>query len=374
MGWYWFTILGLGIVVLLNFFNIAVSTRNQLIFLVLSMSAMIIVSLIVIGNGTPEVSVIDGETPLASAGKSFDGSAFWPPATGISWVGIFFGMSFAMLSFVGAESSASLSEETRDSRRNIPRAIIGSIILAGVFYIIVSYATALGFGVEQAKTDWPLSATGLAAVAPDKLTSALVLASAGGSSLFCGLGFHTASSRVLFAMGRERVLPSALGRLHPHWNTPWNSMILVLGIWAILIGGSVLLTSRDAQIALAGGVDDFSTGGVFVFSLLLNFGTPVVMFVYLMLGIAGIAHGLRNSMTKFVVAGSAAAVFASVAIFGGLYFSFIPSEPGTSIPLALRLIPWVGITILVVGSALAASTRRSRPQAWAEMGRVFDEL
>jgi amino acid transporter len=374
VAWFWFTLVGVLIVILLNFFNIAVSTRNQLVFLALSMTAMIAVSVIVIINGTPEVSVIDGETALAGAGKSFDGAAFWPPATGVSWFGIFFGMSFAMLSFVGSESSASLSEETHDSRRNIPRAIIGSVVIAGIFYVIVSYATALGFGVEQAKTDWPLSATGLAAVAPDTLTSALVIAAAGGASLFCGLGLHTASSRVLFAMGRERVLPSFLGRLHPQWNTPWSSMIFVLVIWFVLIGGSVILTSREVQIALAGGVDDYSTGGVFAFSLLLNFGTPVVMFVYFMLGFAGILHGVRNSMPKFVAAGVAAAAFAAVAIFGGLYFSFVPGEPGGDILLAFRLIPWVGVLIVGVGIVLAVWTRRARPKEWSEMGRVFDEL
>lgn len=374
VGWFWLTLVGVLIVVLLNFFDIAVSTKNQLVFLAFSMTAMIVVSVIVIGNGTPEVSIIDGETPLAGAGKSLDLAAFWPSATGISWVSIFFGMSFAMLSFVGSESSASLSEETHNSRRNIPLAIIGSVLIAGVFYIIVSYATALGFGVEQAKTDWPLSATGLAAVAPGKLTSALVIASAGGASLFCGLGLHTASSRVLFAMGRERVLPHFLGRLHPHWNTPWNSMILAILIWFLLIGGSMLLASRETQVALAGGVDDFSTGGVFLFSLLLNFGTPVVMFVYFMLGVTGVIHGVRNSMPKFIVAGTSAAIFAAVAIFGGLYFSFVPAEPGGDILVALRLIPWVGIVVLVLGTAMAVVTRRLRPKAWSEMGRVFDEL
>ena len=374
IAWYWFTLIGIIIIALLNFFNIAVSTRNQLVFLVISMVIMLAVSFIVIGIGSPEVSIVDGETPVASAGQHIDLAAFWPPAAGVSWMGIFFGMSFAMLSFVGSESSASLSEETRDSKRNIPRAVIGSIVIAGLFYVMISYATALGFGIEQARIDWPLTATGLAAVAPNTLSAALVVASAAGASLFCALGLHTASSRVLFAMGRERVLPARLGRLHPHWNTPWNSMLLALIIWVLLIGGSVLLTSRAAQVALAGGIDDHMTGGVYAFTLLLNFGTPVVMFVYLMLGITGIIHGARNSMPKFIVAGAAAAVFSSVAILGGLYFSFVPDEPGGGILMAMRIIPWVGVAILLAGLALALWTRKAKPKAWAGMGQVFDEL
>lgn len=372
--WYWFTLLGLVAIALLNFFNITVSTRNQLVFLILSMSVMVVIALIVIAQGAPEVSVVDGETPVSSAGSSFDAAAFWPPAAGVSWVGVFFGMSFAMLSFTGSESSAALSEETHDSRRNIPRAVVGSIVLGGLFYLIVSYATAIGFGVKQAKTDWPASATGLAAVAPGTTTAALVVAAAAGASLFCALGLHTASSRVLFAMGREGVFPRALGRLHAHWNTPWTAMSFVHTIWVVLIAGSVLLVPRGAQIALAGGVDSNVTGGIFAFSLLLNFGTPVVMFVYLLLGVAGIIHGLRGARRSFVVAGVAASLFATVAIFGGLYYSFVPAAPGAEIPLATRLIPWVGIGIVLIGCALAAWTRRSRATVWADMGRVFDEV
>ncbi|WP_423059202.1 APC family permease [Brevibacterium linens] len=374
IDWYWFTLLGIVIIAALNFFNIAVSTKNQLIFLVVSMAVMIIVSAIVIGIGSPDVSVVDGETRVDSAGQSWDFAAFWPPAAGVPWIGVFFGMSFAMLSFVGSESSAALSEETRDSKRNIPRAVLGSILVAGIFYLVVSYATSIGFGVEQAKIDWPSSATGLAGLAPNTLTAALVLAAAGGASLFCALGLHTASSRVLFAMGREGVLPKKLGRLHPHWNTPWNSMIFVVVVWILLIGGSVLIVSRAAQVELAGGLDDYVTGGVFVFTLLLNFGTPVVMFVYLMLGIAGIVHGFRNKLPKFIAAGFGASVFAVVAIFGGLYFSFVPEEPGGTILMASRLIPWVGMLIVIIGCILAIWTKRKRAQAWEGMGRVFDDL
>ncbi len=374
VAWYWFTLIGIVIIALLNFFNVAVSTRNQLIFLLVSMAIMLTVSFIVIGIGTPAVSVVDGTTPIASAGSHFDFSVFWPPAAGVPWMGIFFGMGFAMLSFVGSESSASLSEETKDAKRNIPRAVIGSVVIAGIFYLIVTIATAIGFGVEQAATDWPLAATGLAAVAPNTLSSALVLASAAGASLFCALGLHTATSRVLFAMGREGVLPSGLGRLHARWNTPWNSMLLVIILIVLLIGGPVLLTPYDAQVALVGGIDDHTTGGQYAFSLLLNYGTPVVIFVYVMLGFTAILHGIRNRAPKFVFAGAAAALFSIVAIIGGLYFAFVPAEPGAEIPFATRIVPWVGVGILLVGLALATWIRSTRKQIWSNMGHMFDDL
>jgi len=54
------------------------------------------------------------------------------------------------------------------------------------------------------------------------VVGAVVLGCAALASLFCALGVHIAVSRVLFAMGRERVLPRWLGVLHPRWGTPWR--------------------------------------------------------------------------------------------------------------------------------------------------------
>ena len=372
--WYWFTLLGVVIVAALNFFNVAVSTRNQLIFLVLSMSVMIVVAIIVIAIGSPAESLADG-SPLANAGTHFDPAVFWPGSANVEWNGIFFGMSFAMLSFVGSESAASLSEETKDAKRNIPRAIIGSVIIAGVFYVLICYATAIGFGgAAEATKAWPLSASGLAAVAPGQLSQALVTLAAAGASLFCALGLHTASSRVLFAMGREKVLPQALGRLNPKYNTPWNSMFVAIVVWLLLIFVPVIFTSQATQIAVGGGDPasapyDFVSGGLFSFTLLLGYGTPVVIFVYLMLGVTAVIHGVRTKKTRFVLGGIMAAIFAGVAIFGGVYPSFTEGV----LP-AIAIVPWVGIAILAVGLILAIWTRASRPKAWAEMGAVFDEL
>src|SRR5436305_2064396 len=47
------------------------------------------------------------------------------------------------------ETSASLGEETRDPRRSIPRAVIGTVIITGIFYLVVVYASDIGFGLAH---------------------------------------------------------------------------------------------------------------------------------------------------------------------------------------------------------------------------------
>lgn len=370
--WYWFFLVGLVACALLSMFNVSLSTRSQLLFAVLTITAMVVVSLIVVGIGSPDTSVLDGATPVEGAGASVDWSAFSPGGAGVTWTGIFFGLSFAMLSFTGAEASATLAEETRDPHRNIPRAVIGSILIAGVIYLIITYATAIGFGVEQATTDWPSSVAGLAAVAPNTTSATVVLGAAAAASLFCALGLHTAVSRVIYAMGRERVLPRWFGHLHPKYNVPWRSILFTLACWFGLVVGTVALTDRDTQIAVSA-VDDPTTGGVYAFSWLATLGTPLVMFVYLLLGLAGIRYGIREGKSGFLAAGIPASLAGAIAVFGGLYYSFVEAAPGVGIPTVIKIVPWICLGLVAVAVAVGVWVRTSRPETWRNMGTIFEE-
>ncbi len=162
--------------------------------------------------------------------------------------------------------------------------------------------------MQQAATDWPASVAGLAAVAPNDIAAAVVLGCAALASLLCALGVHIAVSRVLFAMGREQVLPAWLGVLHPRWGTPWRAIGLDLVVWVLVAVVALVLTSREGQIALSGGIDDGTTGGIFLFTFLAGVGTPLVMAVYLMLGVAGFLQGRRTGQVGFQVVGALAAV------------------------------------------------------------------
>src|SRR5215213_8855354 len=67
--------------------------------------------------------------------------------------GIFKGMVFCILAFIGFESSAPLAEETRDPRRNIPKAVIGACLGVGLFYVLCSYAWVIGTGFPNFTED-----------------------------------------------------------------------------------------------------------------------------------------------------------------------------------------------------------------------------
>jgi amino acid transporter len=372
--WWIFFIVGLVFVAVMSLFDVKVSTRSQLIFTAISVVLMVIAAIAVIGKGSPEGTV--------QAGKSIDLGAFWPSAAGVGWGGVIVGFAFGMLSFTGFEAGAVLAEETENPKTNIPKAIVGSVLAAGVFYIIVTYATSVGFGVREAKDAWPLSAAGLAAVAGNVSAGMgdLVLFAAAVSALFCGLGVHTAASRFLFAMGREEVLPSALGKTHAKWKTPWNAIIVSLVLYAVLIWGLLLVTGDATEIALGGGategVANLPTsvrGGIFTFGYWATLATPAVMLAYLLLGLAGIRKGQADGNQKLVIKGALAALTGALAVYGSLYYSFKEAAPGAGILTIIKLIPWITLGLVVIGLAIASYVKSSKRAAWDAMGRIFDD-
>jgi amino acid transporter len=288
-----------------------------------------------------------------------------------------------LLSFTGFEAGAVLAEETSNPKRNIPKAIVGSVLVSAVFYILVTYATSIGFGVKEAAAAWPTSASGLAFVMkPGSAISDLVLLAVAVSSLICGLGISTVTSRFLYAMGREKVLPSALGNTNAKWKTPWNAIFVYIGLCVVLIFGLLAITSKTTQIALGGGmmadgsapnVPGSVRGGLFAFGEWATLATPMVMFCYLLLGISAIMKGSREKLNSLRTSGILAALVGLVAVIGSLYYSFVEAAPGAGILFAVKIIPWVCLAIVLLGLAIAAFLKSSKPASWADMGAVFDE-
>jgi amino acid transporter len=165
-------------------------------------------------------------------GAELTAAAFTPSEDYKGWVGIGFGMVFCVLSFAGFEGAATLGEETRDPRRNIPIALLGTVLGSGLFFVFVSYCEVAGFGLEGvkdlARSEAPLNDLALK-FASRPLAIGLDLAAA--ASCFSSvLGSLAAAGRVLFAIGRGGLSP-ALGRVDPRHGTP----AVALGVTAVII-------------------------------------------------------------------------------------------------------------------------------------------
>jgi amino acid transporter len=91
-------------------------------------------------------------TGTAPQGHKIDLSVFAvPPGTGVS--AVFLGVVFGFLSFAGFEAAATLGEEARKPRRDIPRAILGTAIFGGFFFVFVTAVEMMGFGTDDKDSD-----------------------------------------------------------------------------------------------------------------------------------------------------------------------------------------------------------------------------
>lgn len=171
-------------------------------------------------------------------------ASFHPAADFGGWAGLGFGMVFCILSFGGFEGAATLGEETHNPRRNIPIALLVTVIASGVFFTFVAYCEVIGFGPggiqALGKSEAPLNDLALRYASP-RLAIALDVAAA--VSCFSGmLGPLAAAGRVLFALGRGGLGPR-LGAVHPVHGTPAPavalSAILIIVpfvLWAPFVG------------------------------------------------------------------------------------------------------------------------------------------
>jgi len=131
--------------------------------------------------------------------------------------------------FIGVEFAAEMGEEIKDVGRVIAPGLTISVIAVLAIYGLVSLVTlgVIGSPVVSA-SDAPLLAAGKVFLGR---WSGTVLGVAAAVAIATSLnGILLIFSRFLFAMGRDGLLPTALGRVHPRWGTPHIAMTVVYGL------------------------------------------------------------------------------------------------------------------------------------------------
>jgi amino acid transporter len=203
-------------------------------------------------------------------GLAIDGTTI---AAGSAAIGVF----FAFWSWVGFETTAVYGEESRNPKHIVPRATLLAVVGLGLFYTFVSWMMIAGNGkkvsIEKANTD----SIGLwTDLAKDKLGGDFV----GDIYLFlivmgsfaCGLAFHTAASRYLYAIGREvPATKNTLGATHGTHGTPHIASIVQSVITVVLTVLFYFLTTNG---------DDVTKGAyIYQYGLLAILGTMAILIV-----------------------------------------------------------------------------------------------
>ncbi len=154
----------------------------------------------------------------------------------------------AYYAFVGFETSANVAEETKDVRRNYPRALFGGLLVAGVAYVLVGLAVSAAVPTEVlSRSSGPLLEVVRAADSglPEALFSLIALVAVANGALLT----LVMASRLLYGMARDGLLPPVLGRVLPGRRTP-GVAIAVATVAAGLLAVTGTLAGLAATVVL----------------------------------------------------------------------------------------------------------------------------
>jgi putrescine importer len=174
---------------------------------------------------------------VGQSASIFSGAPFGNSSTTVGAVAA--GAAIACYSFLGFDAITTLTEETKEPRRNIPRAIVLVTIIGGVIFLVTSYAAQL-VGLALPHVNYDSEAFDIAKVIGGNLFSALFLAGLVITQLASGIAAQASAARLLFAMGRDSVLPKKVfGFLHAKFHTPVINILAIGVVGLIGIANSV---------------------------------------------------------------------------------------------------------------------------------------
>ncbi|WP_158882874.1 APC family permease [Amycolatopsis anabasis] len=256
-------------------------------------------------------------------------------------------LSIAVLGFVGFESSVVFSEETRDRRRTVPIATYLSITLIGALYALSSWAMSVATGpdriVDAAREQSTELIFGLAGA---QLGSAF---STAGHVLFvtsvlaAAISFHNTIARYMFALGRDRVLPAALGRTRS--GSPVAGS-LCQSVFALAVIVTYAITGADPLVHLFYWCG--TSGGFGVLLLITATSVAVVAFF--------VRHPSGESVWRRVIA----PVLAALLLLGvaGLALANFTTLLGVAPDSPLRwVVPGMYLAVAVLGAGWGFAVR-----------------
>lgn len=200
------------------------------------------------------VFTVLGVILIAHAGNHNSVKAFLPSTSPTGWAGVGMAMIFGLFSFAGYGAAAPLGEEAKNPKKTIGLAVMLSVLIIGIYYVFIGYASTVGWGIDKMKgyagLPLPLMTMAMTLLGPIWfwLLSVLVI----NGTIACITAIHNAQVRVLYALGRDRlIVPARLGETHAKTHAPAQAIrfqsilsivvVTVVGFWLGSFAGFVFL-------------------------------------------------------------------------------------------------------------------------------------
>jgi len=258
--------------------------------------------------------------------------------SGLSSGGLGNALLIAVLSFAGFEAAATLGDEAKKPLRDIPRALVLTPLLSGVFFIFAAYVIVLGFthyNIAVATSSAPLDDLAHAM----KLPGLGILVSLGTAvSLFtCVVATMLAASRIAYALARQGDLPTVLAKLDGK-----SRPIVSVGLSACVIMVLALsLASFAKPLDIYDWLGTFGVFGCVIAYALVCAAAPVYL------------HRTGRMHVRHLAVSAGALGLMGYVLFGSIYP--VPEPP-------LNILPWLFAGLLAAGTLYSLWRRSLLPQ------------
>jgi amino acid transporter len=319
-----------------------------------TVALIVLISIIVL------VKLIGGHGPQ---GQHFTLSVF-TVAHGTTTSSLFLGVVFGFLSFAGFEASATLGEEAKQPKRDIPRAILGTAIFGGLYFVFVTSVESMGFGtstkevaqfVNTGSLLGQLGSTYVASWIGNLITLGTVISAFG-----CALASSVGASRLLYAINRDSVGAKGLMKVSQKYETPINSTFAV-------VAGIAIIGALTAIFFGATAFDEFSWFG--------TIGTLILLVVYLLATVGAIYLLFISKRMKVPQWEIIIPILAIVVLGYTVYRNVVPYPTGVLAWLPVASGAWILIAIVAVivapSMAKRAGERLTADEGLAPMDSAY---
>jgi len=363
--WPWLALFMVVVISLVTYFDIRISARILGVLLIGEILFLLIFDAFMIGRGltTSTAFTLEALNPV----KAFQGF----PATGALAAGIpAIGLFFAFWSWVGFEMAPNYGEESRDPKRIVPMAMYISVIGLGVFYVLTSLAPFAGYAtlkdaIGQAQTNAGQFYLGPAqqfiGLGVDQALSVLIIT----GSFACGMAFHNTAARYFYSLGREKVLPAALGRTHPRWKSPHIASITQSVIAAVIVVLFAIFAGRDNPTQQA---------YIDLYGLMAIMGVIVILAVQALVSVAILRYFLQHHGTD--VHWWSTILAPIISFLGQAFVLYLLFTNIDFVSSGLGFARWLGpidLLVIAAGIGLAFYLKSNQPEKYNTLGRLIHE-
>lgn len=367
--WYWFGFAMIALIAVLTYFDVRVSARLLGVALMCEVVTLVVFDVVIFSSSShvsaSAINIVNAFKALPAG--HVNGTAI---AAGGAGIGIF----FAFWSWVGWEMAPNYGEESKDPKRNVPRALYISVIGLLVFYTVTSWAGISGYNSINAAANVAQNNSANFYFLPAQHYGNLLLKDCLSwfiisGSFACGMAFHNTAARYMYALGREGVLPRVVGRTHTKHASAHIASTTQSAIATVIVIIFALFATVDSKLGAAD-----SVGYLQIYGLMAMMGVVSILAIQALVSLAIFNYFRTHHQTdhhwwKTTVAPLISAIGQAVILYLALKnLTFL----GSGYSYAKWLV-WGDLLIFLVGLGYAFWVKSHDRAKYETIGRMINQ-